>query len=94
MDEKTIIDSEPKKESSIERLRAKFGHHFDNVNPDEIHEFFRGPRFECTNNERKFLDQIRSQGKLFKAYNKDAINLPHSVFHQDDFDFPITELLP
>lgn len=47
----------------------------------------------CSTCERIFLDEIKEKGKLFVAYGKDAINLPHSVFHQDDFSVPISAIL-
>jgi len=59
---------EPPKKSSIERLSEKFGHHFDNVDPDKLVKFLRGgPEYLYANIE-EYEKIIGSQvNAAFKA---------------------------
>jgi len=54
------------KSGSLDRIREKFGHYFDDVNPDEYMSLFRGHGYDCTENERKFLDRLRHVGEFKK----------------------------
>lgn len=81
------------KKGSLDRIREKFGHHFDEIDPQEIHELFRGHSYECTENERKFLDRIKEIGQYNPPgtfYNPPNLCIGSS--YCEEIDFPGIDL--
>jgi len=74
------------KESSMDRLSKKFGHHFDNVDPDKLVKFLRGgPEYLYANIE----EYEKIIGSQVNAAFKSGWEMGRMM--KEDFDIWVSE---